>query len=79
MSELMPRPPLLRPQWDMGPSVDRDLSDLADQMHRCSHRDNRRFRLQHGLSRLLQFLRQHLVSIVVLLSLMAAALSVGAP
>jgi len=79
MPELMPTPPLPRPQWDTGPSVDRDLDDLADQLQRCSHRDSHRLCLQHGLGRLLRFLRQHLVSLIVLLSLLAATMSVASP
>ncbi len=74
----VPRP-LLRPHWDMRPAVDRDLSELADQMHRCVHRDNRRLRLLHSATRLLHWLQRHLVSIVVLVALLGAAVSLAAP
>jgi len=65
----------LLPRWDAGASVDTDLRSLEDQMKRCNRSDNPRFRLSYGMGRLLGFLRQHLVTLVVLLALLSAVLS----
>lgn len=78
VAELIASPPsLLDPQPAALASVDTDLRSLEDQMRRCTGRGNRHSRLLQGLTRLLHFLRQHVVSIGVLVLLLSAAFSAG--
>lgn len=75
---ITPAPPLMPGSPSPGSSILHDLDSLEDQMRRCSRGEPSRWHLAALADLLKRFLRRHLVSIVVLLALLGAALSLGA-
>lgn len=80
MSDLSDPPShLIERYWDARAGVRQDVADLADQMRRCACREGRLgwsgVPLSHRVGR---FLRQHLVSLLVLAALLATAISAAA-
>ena len=59
-------------------SIENDLRSLEDQLRRCSRGEPSRWHARTWADALLRFLHRHLVSIVVLVALLSAMLSLGA-
>jgi hypothetical protein len=71
--------PLPSPSRDGLSSVDKDLHALQDQMHRCAANAGAHPHLPLlALGAMRRFLHRHLVSLIVLLTLLSAVVSVGA-
>jgi len=73
-----PPPSLLPPSPARRSSVETDMRSLEDQLRRCSRGEPSRWHLASSLDALSSFLRRHLVSLVVLIALLSAVVSLGA-
>lgn len=79
MPELItPSPSLLGSPSPRRTSIENDLRSLEDQLRRCSRGEPSRWHASALTGALGRFLHRHLVSIVVLLVLLSAVLSLGA-
>ncbi|MGM9488273.1 hypothetical protein ACS5PM_13045 [Ideonella sp. YS5] len=78
MPEFMTPPPSLLPAPpSRRSSVETDMHSLEDQLRRCSRGEPSRLHLASTMDALLRLLRRHLVSLVVVLALLSAAVALG--
>jgi hypothetical protein len=79
MPDFMTPPPSLLPApRPRRSSIEIDMRSLEDQLRRCSRGEPSRWHLASLTDAVLHFLRRHMVSLVVLLALLSAMLSLGA-